>query len=251
MKRELTKKLKTLAMVGALSLISSNAMAILTISIELGGNTESNDWDDLTATRLPTYGQGPLGGFPGFGAWPAPLAPNVAGSAGNALFNKLGGTGYAGGQAIYTFPSDFASGPGGTFLLTSAGPLIANLETVIFTLDLGQGIGFLDALPVLNYNGGSQALAFDHTLTGEGDYSFVNLADPGAPLQSTEWAFQWDLTGLGVTSYNIVWTTSGHATTYEVGTIHGDTFTQAIPEPASGALLIGAASLLLLRRRRD
>ncbi len=248
MKRDLTNKIKTVAFAAALSFVTSNAMALITA--ELGGSTETAGWDELNGTRLPAYNATSLGGFPGFGAWPGPLTPNVAGSSFNAIYNKLGGTGYAGAEAIYTFPSDFGTGPGGTFLLSSTS-VIADLETLIFQIDMGEGVDFLVSAPTLSYNSGSGVLAAKHTQVAAGAYDFVNPSDPGAPETTTVFAYQWDFSEVGpITDYSIVWTTAGHSTTYELSVLTGDTYSKAIPEPASGALLIGAASLLLLRRRR-
>lgn len=242
MKRELTNRMKTLALVGALSLISSNAMALLDINLD--GSSQYDGWDDLTTARLGAgYAALPPGDPFRAAPWAGPLASNVAGSVGNATYNKVSGTGYAASSAVYTFG-------GATFEMASTS-VIADLETVIFQIDLGEGFGFLTSTPVLNYNGGSQALAADYFVQTTGDFTF---AFGGPPAPTTLFAYQWDLSGIvdPITSIDVNWATDQHATTYELALTTGDTFTvaSAIPEPASGALLIGAASLLLMRRRR-
>jgi hypothetical protein len=153
---------------------------------------------------------------------------------------KVSGNGYFASQSIYD------GGGAGLYSISDTSPL-ANLETIVFQLDTGTSIG---VLPSLNYNGGSQALPANWFAQADGEYSTFNFqTGQSFPTQNRAW--QWDLTGLGVTSYEILWgsVTNNHLTQYEFNLTTGDSFTQVIPEP-SAALLASFASIALFRRRR-
>jgi len=214
--------------------------------LTFGGITEYEGWEGLTAANNP--------GYPDFftftDPWPAPIAPSITGSAGNAGFNKLSGGGYPASASIYNFTVP------GTFAVLNSNPL-AGLETVALQLDLGEGNSFFVADPVLNYNGGSQNLAADFTQSGAGPTAFTN-PQTGNPDTTTLFGYQWDLSGIvgPITDYEIAWTADAHVTTYNLQLDSSDTFSgnaiSAVPEPSAFAALVGAVALGLAtcRRRR-
>lgn len=224
------------------------------------GNTEYEGWSGLTAANNP--------GYPGFSnstaLWPAPIDPNETGSAGNADFDKVSGGGYPAGGSIYNsfFP--------GTYRVDNSSPL-TNVKNVLFQIELGAGVNnfgtpqqttsFFDDVagsePVLNYNGGTQALAADYDTSFAGPTAFT-VPIPGVPGGTTTiFALQWDLSGLGsITSYEIVWTGVEFGTTYALQLDSSDVFTSIAPPPApipspGSMALIGLTGFAAARRRRS
>lgn len=209
-------------------------------TINLPGSTESSGWDNLKNTNPYWAANGYPTGYPGAAPWPAPVAANASGSQGGAVLMKKSGNGYFSGSSIYD------AGAVGVFSVSDQSP-IAGLATVVLQIDAGTTIG---VLPVLHYNGGSQALPPGYFAQADGDYlTFDFQTGQSFPTQNRAW--QWNLTGLGATSYEITWgsVTNNHLTQYEVNLTTSDSFLQAIPEPTS-AVMISLASLALFRRRR-
>ncbi|MGF1452887.1 MAG: hypothetical protein ACFB21_12535, partial [Opitutales bacterium] len=232
-----------LALAGlALPLAASAAL----VGPGFSGNTEFDGWDNLTSSNYtpPTY---PV--FPGTDPWLAPIGSTVAGSAGNAVFDKVSGGGYPATQAIYNFTVP------GTFEVVNSAPL-SGLETVLLQLDLGIGETFFRSQPLLNYNGGAQALAADFDQSVAGPTSFTN-PQTGNPATTTLFGYQWDLSGVSeaITEYEIEWTTAAHATTFQLRLDSSDDFTgnqvaAALPEPGFTGVLLGLGVMLLAHRRR-
>jgi hypothetical protein len=153
---------------------------------------------------------------------------------------KKSGNGYFSGSSLYD------AGGAGVFAVSDDSP-VSGLATVVLQIDAGATIGLL---PVLNYNGGSQALEAGYFAQVDGEYlTFDFTTGQSFPTQNRAW--QWDLTGLGVASYEIVWgsVANNHLTQYEINLTTGDSFLHAVPEPAS-AVMFSLASLVLFRRRR-
>jgi hypothetical protein len=223
-----------------LAAIAATSTTHAAISISLPGNSETSGWNNLANSNSYWSANGYPTSYPGATAWPAPVAANMAGSTGSAVLMKKSGNGYFSGSSLYD------AGGAGTFSISDASPL-DSLATIIFQIDAGTIIG---VLPVLSYNGGSQALAPDYFTQVDGGYLTFNFTTGESfPTQNRAW--QWDLTGLGVTSYEITWgsVANNHLTQYEFDLTTGDSFVQAIPEPAS-AVMISLVSLALFRRRR-
>ena len=220
--------------VTALLLAAASTPLAAYINIDLPGATEFEGWENL---NIATFG----GTYPDAigeanNAWPEPIGSNVAGSAGNASFMKLSGGGYFSSQTIYSFMTP------GTFSMTNNAAL-DGLATVVFQLEL---VGELSSGPVLNYNGGSQALA-----------STIELASSGTTAtsfgDSTLLLFQWDLSSIsGISSYEIVYTGAEHLAQVGLQLNSGNTFA-AVPEPSTYAAMLGGACLLgtlIVRHRR-
>jgi hypothetical protein len=223
-----------------LAAFAATATSHAAVSLSLSGNTETSGWDNLNASNTYWTENAYPTAYPGAAAWPAPVAANMAGSTGSAVLMKESGNGYFAGSSIYD------GGGSGTFSVSDDSP-IASLATIVFQADVGTSIG---VLPVLNYNGGGQAIAPDFSSITEGDYLTFNFST-GESFPTLNYAWQWDLGGLDVTSYEIVWGSvpNNHLTQYEFNLATSDSFVQAIPEPSS-AILISLVSFALFRRRR-
>ncbi|MEM7469355.1 MAG: VPLPA-CTERM sorting domain-containing protein [Pseudomonadota bacterium] len=191
------------------------------------GASEYEGWSDMTRTRLPGYPDPTMGGS-STDLWPMPIAPNDPGSAGNAEFDKISGGGYPAGSSIYN------SFTPGNFTITNDNPL-ANLATVLFQIETGASIV---SAPVLNYNGGTQAMTADITFNGTG------------PIDNT-YGFQWDLSGVVdvITSFDIDWGTSAFAANYAMQLDSADSFSP-VPVPAAFWLLVSACGGLFGATRR-
>ena len=163
---------------------------------------------------------------------------------------------------IYT-PGGFAppyNTVGGVFSVSDSTP-ITDIETVILNLAMNGSFattGFTmggvnngqltGGLPVLNYNGGSQMLAFDldgfNTTTVSGGVS--NGSSVGY------YSFQWDLSSIltPITSFEVVWTTTQHTAIYGAELMQGTVFAEAVPEPSRAMLGFVALGALVMRRSR-
>lgn len=221
-------------------LLLATASAHAAITLNLPGNTETSGWNELNNSNPYWTTNGYTTSYPGVAPWPAPIAPNMAGSQGGAVFSKLSGNGYFAGSSIYD------GGGAGTYSVSDNDP-IAALATVVFQLDVGTTVG---VTPVLHYNGGSQALAPSFATVVDGDYSTFDFTS-GQSFPTENHAWQWDLTGLGVTSYEIVWGSvpNNHLTQYELNLTTGDSFAQVVPEPSALLLSLGGLALAFRRRR--
>lgn len=230
-----TKRISILA----ISIIALTSSLIGAINVTLPGNSFKSNWAGLNAINYTT-GEGYNSFVTNTAGWTTPIAAHQ----GTVTFDKLAGTGgYPSSAAIYNFTTP------GSFLLSNSSPL-SDLETLVFQLDMGEGIGFFTSDPVLNYNGGSQGLVAGLTKEVIGGYVVSNPGDP--PFFSTNYAFQWDLTSIvdPITSYTIEWSTNQHVTLYEINLDSGDTFSQVIPEPSTYAAMVGILALAVVCMRR-
>lgn len=227
---------------GALAPLLATPSQAAIIAHVLPGNSDFDAWDDLTASNPQVSANGT---FPTIATvtapWPEAIASQVPGS-GDATFNKAAGGGYPAGANIYT---GFATG--GSFVISDTTP-VANLETVVVQLDIGQGSGdFLAGDPVLTINGFDVIPLFSSGLAGSGPRPGF-----GVPIEVGSFGYQWDLRGAGtVSSFEVTFTTDGTSSTIWGAQLdQGDQFTAVpVPEPSS-ALLLPLAGLALLRRRR-
>jgi hypothetical protein len=210
------------------------------LSIHLPGNTEVSGWNQLKGSNPYWSTNGYPTAYPGATAWPGAITANIAGSEGSALLMKESGNGYFAGSSLYD------AGGSGIFSVSDNSPLLG-LASIVLQIDAGTSIG---VPPVFNYNGGFQAIPPNDATQVDGEYLTFNF-QTGQSFPTMNRAWQWDLTGMGVTSYKITWGSvpNNHLTQYEINLTTGDTFAQAVPEISSIALLC-LGSISLLRRRR-
>ncbi|QBG48299.1 PEP-CTERM sorting domain-containing protein [Verrucomicrobia bacterium S94] len=224
---------KKIKMMAAALMAAAVSQASLT-DFGLSGNTLYDGWDGLTSAQYPGYGS-----YPGSGAWPGPMVANEAGSNGGELA-KISGTGYAGGSSLYS--------PAGGVFEVSQDSVVADLETIVFAVGYGAGTSasFTNG-PTLTINGSTVIGAADSTFN-LGSY---NDTIGGFEVTLTTDVFQWDLSSLGetVTSFSISYDVGEHAQQYGLQLEQSDTYTEAIPEPATMVLIGGAGGALFMLRR--
>ncbi|MEM9346651.1 MAG: PEP-CTERM sorting domain-containing protein [Planctomycetota bacterium] len=217
---------------------------------DLTGTVQFDGWDVLSG--IAGYGfedvgpdfNGPVAPPNPSPTWPNPIGSMETGS-GDATLDRTSGTHWSASQSLYSF-----AGPSG-FTVGDASA-IANIETIVFTIAATAGSS-PSVAPVLDYNGGSQALAAT-VIPGGGFGTIDNPNSSSAPaVPVTATTYQWDVTGLGVTSFNLDWTAGSSVAVVALQLEQSDVFSVAsgtvIPEPTSLALL-GLGGLLMARRRR-
>ena len=226
----------------------------------LSGNTQYDGWIDLVASNYPGYG-----GFPGSGAWPAPIGSNR--TTGNAFdinepgdagliktANGNGGGAYPAGGSLYFggFSSDINNN-GGSLAVVDSTP-VANLSNVVFQIQIGEAwtFDFLDeALPTLSYNGGAQSLVAGTSLTVEKFHNgTVTMPSGEEDVFINTYLLQWDLSGVvdPITEIQIDFVGVQHAQLYGLQLNQSDVFT-LVPAPGAIALL-SLGGLVATRRRR-
>ena len=89
-------------------------------------------------------------------------------------FNKISGNGYPAGSSIYAPPKSSVFG-------TENAALTAfDIEALAFQMDIGPsgGLVLLDAMPTLNYNGGTPPLVPDFEESNPADSPSTNPKNP-------------------------------------------------------------------------
>lgn len=218
----------------ALGLATVGASADAVITSGLTGSISYDGWDGLTGTQYPGYGS-----YPGLSPWPGPMVANEAGS-GDGTFAIVSGSGYAATNSLYS-PS------GGTFSASDPTPL-ADLETIVFAMSIGDGEAPGSA-PVLTVNGTNLGEATSAWTLGESDQVIG-----GMDVTVSTLAYQWDLTTVAsVSSFDVSFGLGSHGTLYALQLEQSDTYTLinpvAVPEPTMAGLL-ATGGVVLLRRRR-
>jgi hypothetical protein len=222
----------------------------------LPGNTQSDYWSNanLGAAANPGYGS-----YPGNGPWPGPIesgTPNV-GTDGDATLHKVA-DGAAGGPfpataSIYMGGASFTPNLlGGTLAVRDATPL-PELTKIVFQLQVGGAFGHVfynDVLPVLNYNGGSQALVADSVEVLEIFDTLTPDPSGSETIKISTYRMEWDVTGLGITSLEILYSGIQH---HQLHQLRLDQTNYVVPEPSSVVLaalgLAGALVLAWTKRR--
>jgi hypothetical protein len=233
------------------------------------GSTQYGAWNNLSAANVEATLVLDFPSHPGSGAWPGNV-PNQLGAANSAVLTKVANAPGMPAKAPY-----FASvGPfAGTSSLgrmhyagftttpnTNAGTLgvgsttpLAGLTNLVFQVEIAEVFDytfFNNALPTLNYNGGSQALAptFSRLLS-----STVGPVFQDEPVTINTWAVQWDLSAVGpITDFQVQFTGVEHSDVYGLRVDQYQNFS-AIPEPGTVALGITGVVMLCgvaIRRRR-
>ncbi|MCC7085699.1 MAG: hypothetical protein IT427_11915 [Pirellulales bacterium] len=194
------------------------------IDPNFSGNVSDDQW------TLPALSAESNPGYPGGGTntnlWPSPIGSDLGG---DAQLDKTSGGGYplaaGSGGGIYTFDAD------GNFQVLDATP-VASIQTVLLQFEISSPA---IAPPVLNYNGGTQAIAPVTT----------------AALSATEQLFQWDLTGIGgaITHFDLNWGMGIHSQIAAIRLDQSSVMTQ-VPEPLGLTLFASGSLALVLNWRR-
>lgn len=207
-------------------------------------DSEYEGWENLNSSNPTINGYG--GTYPGYDAWPNPIASNASGSTGNAGYNKTSGAGYVGNGSIY-------SSAAGSFSLSSTAASLDDVNTVIFQLDAGLNDTWTNYIPTLSYNGGSQALTADYTGLTNGNFT---SEFGGETIYSSNLLYQWDLGGIGdtITEYVINYDVVAHTQTYALQLDSSEAILSGsvIPESGTYALCAGIVALAgcVVRRRK-
>jgi len=224
----------------------------------LPGTTQGDSWTTLHSAANPGFP-----GFPGTGAWPSAIGSNLGGDAElTKVANGAGGGPIPLGGSMYFagFSGDI-NAFGGTLAINDSTP-VADLANVVFQIDIGEAAtyDFFDhVLPVLNFNGGTQALAATYAvITSRVSTGVFQTPEGPEEVYRNVHLLQWDLTGISepITSFSIEFSGVQHAQIYGMRVDQSDVYTslaptQAVPEPASMALLfVGVAALGVRRLRR-
>jgi len=229
-------------LVGAALLIGSSSLHAQAaysdfLSPAFSGSTSTDGWFNLNSTTYPGYGT--------FGtataAWPAPIGSDQIGS-GDASLDKLAGTsGYLGGpdtNAIYS--PDI-----GTFTVAD-GATVSGLSNILIQVSSTGNLGPVGL--TLDYNEGTQNLAptFTKLISSE------MISTPFGPASNYIWAYQWDVSSLGITSFSADWSTvAAHNLTYGARLDQSSTFVQVVPEPSTCVLMALGLGSVFLRRHRS
>ena len=169
---------------------------------------------------------------------------------------KIAGSAYPGSASIYSGGmSSEANHYGASFTVADATP-VANLANVVLQIEIAPNAGFdfFDGtLPILNYNGGSQAI--EATLAGITGTD-VGGSFGGSTTDTNLYLLQWDLSSEGgISDFEITFSNVQHAQIYAMQLDQSDSYlalpASLVPEPSSTALasIAGLATLLIAGRR--
>jgi hypothetical protein len=238
----------TRALIAAALLAFTVSAASSQASFITNGLTGNADYDGWVNLKSGTPGLSSATLATGFGS-------NEAGS-GDAALTRTSGAHFPASSSLYSFSVD------STFQLADTTAL-ADVKTIVFSIltwpSVGDGSTAADALsamPVLNLNGGADAIPADYT-----GFEFFGAGSLGGfDVDTYAYTFQWDVTSLGsVTSFDVDWGQRVHAGVVGLQLEQSDVFSlsaavASVPEPNTLAIvgLVGCGLLAgRLRRRFD
>lgn len=256
-------KLKSVLSVGLVLLGGGSAQAAMTVgapSPGLAGTTDFDAWPTLTAAAANAarpVGANTYPGFPGSGAWPAPIGSQAGGDANlNKVANGPGGGPYPASGSIYYggFNADL-NYDGGKLSVTDITP-VAGVKNVVFQIQIGEAWTYdfyNDVLPTLKYNGSASAGAPAYTTLVEQFYNgTVAMPTGDEAVYINTWLLQWDVSSLGaISDLTVEWNGVQHAQIYAIRLDQSDEFSAVtVPEPGIAGLLSLGLIPLMRRKRR-
>lgn len=250
----------------------ANLAAIGDVFASPSGNVSNDGWSTSGLSAGTNAG---YPGFPGSGAWPAPIASDSGDDAGlHKIANGTGGGPYPASGSIYYggFSGDINNN-GGTLAVRDTTPL-ADVATIAFQIEIGEAWTydfFNDELPSLLIDGTSYQAS--HSALIEQFYNgTVPMPTGDEDVYINTYLLAWDLTAAGlnltspVTSFDVQFTGVQHAQVYSLRLDQSDVAivwpsadpdpidpdaTAAMPEPATASLMAIGGLVLLARRRRN
>ncbi|MFT7721323.1 MAG: PEP-CTERM sorting domain-containing protein [Roseateles sp.] len=239
----MTLTFRRVAVAAALTAAAFGASANTTHDafVDVAGSAAFDGFNDLSAGRL--------GGAP---ALVAGVGSNVAGS-GDAVLKRLSGGFYPASFGLYSWSTDSAFGINVDSAVADLGKV--TLQTFI-SVDTSQGVTGLSSaayLPTLSFNGGTQKLAAEYTLTPvSGGYDIDGTPLTANPNNPNYGVFTWDLSGITtpITSFSVNFGITKHANALAFQL--DQNAVAAVPEPETYALMLAGIGMLgfLARRRR-
>lgn len=245
-------------LLGAVVISSVTVAEAAFINPNLPGTTQFDAWStaDISSGANPGFPS-----FPGSGAWPNSVQSGTPSSgspvSGDATITKTangsGGGPYVGTGSIYF--GGFSATPnslGGSIAVNDATP-VTGLANIVLQVDIAEAFGydFQDhALPKLNYNGGTQALAPVSGIVREQTFlgTFDSPEGP-QPIYQNSYLIQWDVTGLGITSFSLAIKGVQHSQIYALQLDQSNLFAP-VPEPTTLSLAaLGTIGLFGVYRR--
>lgn len=222
------------------------------------GSSDTDGWANINSVNFSGYG-----GFPGSSAWPAPIGSNVIGS-GDAVLSRVAGSPTGGGPFLSSSSiyfgnfSQVANALGGTLRVSDSTPL-ANLNTLVFQIQIGEVMGYdfysPSGAPALKVNGGSTAVnpLYSGVLDRYQSGTFLSPATgKDEPVYVNTWGYQWDVSSFGpISSFSIDFSGVTHSQVYALQLDQGSTVLNVamIPEPGVSWMLFSGACWSLVRRR--
>ncbi|MGE9267057.1 MAG: hypothetical protein ACQKBY_03080 [Verrucomicrobiales bacterium] len=227
----------------------------------LGGNQSAGLWDGVSNQD---HSSG-YGNYPGFTSWSNPMAANSSTGSFTAALNYgsagAGGGPYAAGQRIYAGGmSLIPNTDGGQLLLSDATPL-ADLQTLVFQIQIGGAFGYdfhNNTLPTLTINGTGASLAADFSSIIDHASGTYTLEGDDLDIEARTYTMQWDLSGITepITSFELAIDIVQHAQIYGLQLNQSDAshassiLPAAIPEPSLAILSLCALPALVRRNRQ-
>jgi len=245
-------------LLGVVAVFNATIAQAAFITPNLPGTTQFDAW---TTANISSGSNAGFPSYPGSGAWPNPIGSGTPSSgspvSGDATANKtangVGGGPFPSSGSIYF--GGFSGDPntvGGTLSVADLTP-VTGLANIVFQIDIAEAFGYdfqNHVLPKLNYNGGSQAVSVSNSsLLGQVFLGTFDSPTGPQPIFQNTYLLQWNVTGLGITSFDIGVKGVQHAQIYAMQLDQSNVFAQ-VPEPTTLSLAaVGMVGLFGVYRR--